>query len=169
MAELAPIATGYVKEFVQLAEQVMQEVARDPVAQEWRRDRIAIQVGRALAALGDREGAAKAVAGVEANTLHAVDADVAAATAAVTAAGNVNRSDMEVSFVIDAVVTATGTPSAPTPRYKVAVTVARPNLPYSTASTQAGIQRLRMKALCVSVWFLAARCIDASSSQMSEM
>ena len=38
------------------------------------------------------------------------------------------------------------------PPNNVAVTVARPNLPYSTASTHAGIQRLRMKALCVSVW-----------------
>ena len=37
------------------------------------------------------------------------------------------------------------------PPNKVAVTVARPNLPYSTASIQAGIQRLRMKALCTSV------------------
>ncbi len=37
------------------------------------------------------------------------------------------------------------------PPNKVAVTVALPNLPYSTASTQAGIQRLRIKALCTSI------------------
>ena len=37
------------------------------------------------------------------------------------------------------------------------------------ALTPAGIQRLRMKALCVSVWWWALRCVAASSSQMSEI
>ena len=60
-------------------------------------------------------------------------------------------------------------PEASMPPKRVAVTVARPNLPYSTASIHAAIQRLRMKALCVSVWRWAARCVAASSSQMSGM
>ena len=54
------------------------------------------------------------------------------------------------------------------PPNRVAVTFARPNLPYSTASIQACIHRLRMKALCDLFWLWAARCIAASSSQMSE-
>ena len=55
------------------------------------------------------------------------------------------------------------------PPNNVTVAVARPNVPYSTASTQAGIQRLRMKALWVSFWFWAERWIEVSSSQISEM
>ena len=37
--------------------------------------------------------------------------------------------------------------AASMPPNRVAVTVARPNLPYSSASSQAGIQRLRIKVL----------------------
>ena len=51
----------------------------------------------------------------------------------------------------------------------VAVMMARPNSPYSTEPTKAGIQRARRKALWVSAWLWAARSSETSSSQMSEM
>ena len=55
------------------------------------------------------------------------------------------------------------------PPKSVTVTLARPNLPYSTLSTNAGIQRLRINDLWTSVWLRMARCVAGSSSQMSEM
>ena len=69
------------RRYIGLAEQVAASERENPTAQEWRRDRIAVKIARAWSALGDRERAAAAVAGVEESSLHAVDAEQAVAAA----------------------------------------------------------------------------------------
>ena len=60
-----------------LAEQVAAGERENASGQEWRRDLIAMKVARAWSALGERDKAAAAVAGVEDTSLHAVDTDQA--------------------------------------------------------------------------------------------
>ncbi len=65
-------------EYVALAEGVVKAEAENPHAQEWRRDLIALKIARVHGTLGDDAAAAKAAAGIDANSTHAVDGTFAA-------------------------------------------------------------------------------------------
>lgn len=62
------------RDYVKLAEGVVRDEREDADAQEWRGDMIQLKLARALAALGDTEGAEKVGRGVDATSTHAVDA-----------------------------------------------------------------------------------------------
>ncbi len=61
--------------WIERTEAFTKELQDDPTAQEWRRDLIAMKTARALAALGDVDGAGKIAATIDAASSHAVDAD----------------------------------------------------------------------------------------------
>jgi hypothetical protein len=87
------------KEYVQLAEGVLRDERNDATAQEWRADTIRLKVARALTALGDVEGAAKASGAIEQESTHAVDGGWASTAAARVAALPPERAGAEFAAI----------------------------------------------------------------------
>jgi hypothetical protein len=86
------------REYIDLARGVIAAEARNPTAQEWRADLVRLKIGRALAALGDADEAAK-LGPIDVASTHAVDSSWASTAAERVASMTIEQAKAELAEI----------------------------------------------------------------------